>query len=250
MQKIIAFSLWGDNEVYTYGAIENAILAKEIYPGWIVKIHYNETVPKQIIDCLETINNVKLIKHDGNQMKASNTLWRFEELFSDNIVIVRDADSRLNIREKAAVNEWLESDMDFHIMRDHEHHLVPIMACAFGARNGICNTLCVANNTNNYNICPYTFFKGYNIFDSFKKSLNPQNDIYMIDQKFLYHYVYPAVLFNTIIHASYNKYEPFVKDFPETDYDGFVGEIITSTPIASKLLDNVKQEFERRGIYE
>ena len=30
MKKIISFSLWGDNPVYTQGAIRNAELAKEI----------------------------------------------------------------------------------------------------------------------------------------------------------------------------------------------------------------------------
>jgi len=34
MKKIISFSLWGDNPVYTQGAIRNAELAKEIYPDW------------------------------------------------------------------------------------------------------------------------------------------------------------------------------------------------------------------------
>ena len=250
MKKIIAFSLWGDNKVYTYGTIENVILAKELYPGWVVKIHYNETVPENVINLLKKYDNVELIKHEGNQKKASNTLWRFEELFSDNIIIVRDTDSRLNIREKAAVDEWLASDKDFHIMRDHKHHLVSILAGAFGARNGICNTLCSFNNTINYNICPYTFFEGSNVFNLFKQSLNEQNDTYMIDQKFLYHYVYPKILFNTVVHASYNKYEPFAKDFPKTNYDGFIGEVITSTPNASNLLGDTKQDFERIGQYE
>ena len=34
MKKIISLSLWGDNPVYTQGAIRNAELAKEIYPDW------------------------------------------------------------------------------------------------------------------------------------------------------------------------------------------------------------------------
>jgi len=35
-KKIISFSLWGDKPMYTIGAIKNAKLAEEIYPGWIV----------------------------------------------------------------------------------------------------------------------------------------------------------------------------------------------------------------------
>ncbi len=33
--------------------------------------------------------------------------------------IVRDADSRLNVREKAAVDAWIASGRPFHVMRDH-----------------------------------------------------------------------------------------------------------------------------------
>ena len=32
-KKIISFSLWGDNECYNWGAVENALLAGEIIPG-------------------------------------------------------------------------------------------------------------------------------------------------------------------------------------------------------------------------
>jgi hypothetical protein len=48
-------------------------------------------------------------------------LWRFRPAFEedDTIVLVRDADSRLSRRERAAVEDWLASDFDFHIMRDH-----------------------------------------------------------------------------------------------------------------------------------
>ncbi len=34
MNKVISFSLWGDNPKYTIGAIKNAELSKTIYPDW------------------------------------------------------------------------------------------------------------------------------------------------------------------------------------------------------------------------
>jgi len=37
MKKIISFSLWGDNPIYTQGAIRNAELAKEVYPDWVCR---------------------------------------------------------------------------------------------------------------------------------------------------------------------------------------------------------------------
>ena len=37
-------------------------------------------------------------------------------------MLSRDCDSRLNKREKLAVDELLKSDKNFHIMRDHPWH--------------------------------------------------------------------------------------------------------------------------------
>ena len=52
------------------------------------------------------------------------------------LAIVRDADSRLSPRELFAVNEWISSDLDFHIMRDHAAHDVPILGGMFGMKRG------------------------------------------------------------------------------------------------------------------
>lgn len=248
--KYISYSLWGDNKVYTYGMVENIIVAKELYKGWTVRVHYNDTVPSNIIDWISKQDNTELIKHNGLDSKASNTFWRIEDIFIDNaVVLVRDADSRLNIREKAAVDEWLLSSKDFHIMRDHFHHAVPIMAGAFGCRNNVCKYLYVLHNTNSIHICPVHFIHGKSLLDKYINAIIEKNDEYMIDQKFLYSYIYPCVINNTFVHASQNKYEPFAVDFPQTDYSGFVGEVIHKLPMASKIFNEDVDEFERKPGY-
>ena len=50
--------------------------------------------------------------------------WRFLPA-SDSAVqrfCVRDIDSRLSIREKAAVDDWMKLGEKFHVMRDHPSH--------------------------------------------------------------------------------------------------------------------------------
>ena len=49
-------------------------------------------------------------------------------------MIVRDTDSRLGIREKLAVDEWLDSGKKLHIMRDHPYHRVPMLGGMWGCR--------------------------------------------------------------------------------------------------------------------
>ena len=43
-------------------------------------------------------------------------------------------DSRLSMREKNAVDEWLESGKSLHIMRDHPHHNFFILGGMWGFR--------------------------------------------------------------------------------------------------------------------
>jgi len=63
-------------------------------------------------------------------------MWRFEAIDYTNVEIMlsRDTDSRFLLREKLAVDEWLNSDKIFHIMRDHPYHTELIMGGMFGVK--------------------------------------------------------------------------------------------------------------------
>jgi len=248
MKRVISFSLWGDNKVYTYGMIENVLLAKEIYPGWVVRVHYNDTVPLEIITWLKDQENTEMIHHSGDKKKASNMFWRIEDILSDWTVLVRDSDSRLNFREKAAVDEWLASNKDFHIMRDHPAHTVPIVGGGFGCRNNACKYIIISSNANNVNQCPFRFIETRTVLDNFIHVPESQ-DRYNLDQIFLYQHVYPTVVLNSIVHASHNKYEPFARDFPVIPYTGHICDIQTNTPHASKILGDPETNFVRQGHY-
>ena len=50
------------------------------------------------------------------------------------VVVSRDLDSRLTAREQAAVEDWLETGLTFHVMRDNPHHGTEILGGMWGAR--------------------------------------------------------------------------------------------------------------------
>lgn len=135
--KIISFSLWGTNPKYTVGAIKNAQLAKLLYPDWICRFYCANDIPNPIIFQLEELDNVQLIfmEKPGDW---TSMFWRFEPAGEKDIevMISRDTDSRLNDREKQAVDEWLLSDFGFHIMRDHPWHGYPVLGGMWGAKKG------------------------------------------------------------------------------------------------------------------
>ncbi len=134
-KRIISFSLYGTNALYCNGAIRNAELAPLFYPGWTCRFHCDRAVPSATIDALrsrgcEVVIMTQLSAHDG-------MLWRWLP-WNDSSVrywVSRDADSRLNPREAAAVAEWIASRKPFHIMRDHPYHCRDIMGGMFGVDN-------------------------------------------------------------------------------------------------------------------
>jgi hypothetical protein len=199
MKKIISFSLWGTNPKYTIGAIRNAELAKEIYPDWICRFYTGEDVTNEIKTALLSLDSeiVEMGGADWNGM-----FWRFFAADSDDIVISRDTDSRLGLREKAAVDEWLSSDKDFHIMRDHPYHGYHIMGGMWGARNGILKGIksMIQNHDNG----------------SF-------NDKYQVDQNFLRDVVYSVVKDKATVHDEFFEKKPFPTS--RIDSQDFVGQV-------------------------
>jgi len=208
MIKVISFSLWGNNPVYTIGAIRNAEIAKDIYPDFECWFYiHRETVPIEIIDKLQKLDNVKIIFKEGDLSVCKPMMWRFEAIDEEDVEVMmsRDTDTRFWLREKLAVEEWLQSDKLFHIMRDHPHHSFMILGGMFGTRK-------------------------IPIIPSWKINIDKyvQDDIRMYDQDFLRDTIYPVIKDNSLIHASFNKYEDNVIQFPIPyckEYK-FVGEYV------------------------
>lgn len=199
--NVIAFGLWGDNPKYCVGAIENAKLAKILYKDWICKFYVGNTTPQECVLNLSKMDNVEIINMEG-PCDWTSTFWRFYAADSDDTVISRDTDSRLSERERVAVSEWINSNYDFHIMRDHPSHGIEIMAGMWGSRNGLLKG--IGKKIENYNKINY----------------------YQIEQDFLKQEIYYNIIDKAFVHDSFYNHEPQKKLFPTERIDyGFVGEV-------------------------
>ena len=137
MKRVLSFTLYGTNPRYTVGAVKNAILAARIYPDFLVRFYFGSDVPRQTLTTLGIMPNVEIFKVDGYHGAFSNA-WRFLA-FSDpdvEIAIMRDADARITVREKIAVDEWFRSGIEYHSMKDHPtgHKSFPINAGMWGGK--------------------------------------------------------------------------------------------------------------------
>lgn len=210
-KKIISFSLWGNNPMYNIGAEKNLILQKEIYPEWICRYYIDNTINKNTLNFL-TNNGAEIIYKEPNIL-CSGAFWRYEALFDKDveISIFRDTDSRLSIREKKAVDEWLQTDYSVHIMRDYPGHVWNIMGGMWGIN--------LLNTTPNF----ITFFK--KMYYIYSQNINEYK--YGGDENFLKTIIWEKVKENHIAHVSFNnliktnKEKPFPCNF--LDKYSFVG---------------------------
>jgi len=135
--RLITFSLFGDNPLYCVGAVENARIAKEIYPEWTARFYVAQDVPSMYLDAIEEHGSEVVHCERKNSYDGLN--WRFRPLNEPDVEywISRDTDSRLSYREKNAVDEWITSNKSAHLLRDCHNHGYTIMAGMFGINNKV-----------------------------------------------------------------------------------------------------------------
>ena len=137
-RDVIAFSIWGSNPRYLRGALRNALLIPDLYPGWQARFHLDTTVPLEFKELLQSLGAEVQLMPAGQSMRQK-LCWRFQ-VANDPAVgrfLVRDCDSVVNQREVAAVQQWLASECWFHVMRDWWSHTDPILAGMWGGIAGV-----------------------------------------------------------------------------------------------------------------
>ena len=136
--------LYGANPKYTQGMLRNAKLAKTVFAGWTVWVYVDRTVPASIKQALQQ-EGAELKEVAEEEKRTSNLgggiggmFWRFLAIDDAGVerFIVRDADSRLNRRERFAVEEWVRSGRAVHTIRDHPSHDRHLNGGLWGAVHG------------------------------------------------------------------------------------------------------------------
>jgi hypothetical protein len=223
MKDIIAYSLWGDHPMYWIGALRNIELIHKYFPGWTCRFYIDKNCKQELIDTIKD-ENVEVVLVDSKD-SFHGMFWRFwaAEDPDVDVFLSRDCDSRFSDREVAAINEWLASDKDFHIMRDHPYHTVPILGGMWGCRNGIMRKIGLVKMIESWN----------------------QYQRKGIDQDFLGRCIYPLVINTSMEHSEFNlKFGGEIRPFPtiRNNYE-FVGDVFDENdkrhPDYWKLIKNI-----------
>jgi hypothetical protein len=185
MKRVIAFSLWGSDPKYCVGAVKNAFLAKDLYPGWECWFYCGKSVPSEVIQSLRDSGSRVILKDEEGDW--TGMFWRFEPIADPEVemMISRDADSRLSKREVSAVNEWLASGKLFHVMRDHPAHSIEILGGMWGARRPILGDM-------------------MHLMRAYTKG-----NFWQVDQNFLKEVIWPRVAYSTHTNDEFFAKSPF-----------------------------------------
>jgi hypothetical protein len=187
----LSFSLWGDNPMYNVGTIRNAELWKEIYPDWQMVVYFDNSVPNETIIKLTELGVITI---DMSSDDLYGMFWRFLalDIIDCEYAVFRDCDSRISIREKMAVDEWIDSGKTLHVMRDHPAHGIPYGANGLSILGGMWgikrNNLCFTEMIVNFCI--------------------DKPDCYGIDQNFL-QFIYSTFENDKITHDEFFEHKPF-----------------------------------------
>ena len=212
---IISFSLYGNDPMYTCGAIENAKLIPQIYPGWKMFVYHGAEVSPTTISSLQKLGcETRLSSHFfgtpvlplvGN-VSVCGKFWRFQAIAEPGVdrVMFRDVDSRINVREKEAAWAWVQSGKTLHTMKDHVNHdRFAILAGMWGIKGGAVDISTLLAKW------PYS------------------GDFYD-DQLFLHSAIWPQFKNDSINHGGGPWHLNRVPFPPHPPFAGFVGQRVTA----------------------
>lgn len=137
-RNIIAFSLWGKSRRYIDGALANATHAQVIYPAWTCRFYCDDTVPGAVRQGLQDLG-AQVQMMESQKSLFEGLFWRFLVMDDPSVshFLVRDCDSVISVKERVAVDQWLQSGKWFHLMRDWYSHTDLVMAGMWGGVRGV-----------------------------------------------------------------------------------------------------------------
>jgi hypothetical protein len=188
MVNVFSFCLYGRyNERYYPGLLENIFLAGKYFPTWKVYVYYAPDVEESTIKHLEACTSVVL--RPTGELGAKNMIHRFFAIDEPEVelMMVRDADSRIHWKDRWAIRDFLEKpNFVAHTIRDNIQHTAKMMGGLWGIRKS----------------------SGLFIKELYASYIEDVSQGFRLahDQNFLGDIIYPLVLPKLLVHYSNGRY--------------------------------------------
>jgi len=224
-RKVVSVAIFGDKPKYVNGASSLVRSVKQYMPGWSIVCFTGASVPDSAISELVNLGASTISVTEAEDLSAMSWRFRMDQLENPDWVIFRDSDSVISPREADAVQTWVESGLDAHIIRDHPFHASPIMGGLWGLSGKK---------------------KEWFVSELRSYEFTPE---YGSDQEFLASRIYPKILDSAMIHASFHRHEKstHIRNFKigSDRFGSFCGESVTS-PIMVRIFARIKRLISGR----
>jgi hypothetical protein len=192
--KVFSFCIYNSyNALYYQGLLENIALIKTYYPDWSVFLYIGNDVPEDFVSSLSGV----IVRYTYEQGPI-NMIYRFLAIEEPGVelMMVRDADSRIHWKDRWAIDEFVKSPYLAHTIRDNPVHCIPMLGGLWGLKR----------------------FQNIPVLMCFEHWKEQQENINGIgkDQTFLNLYVWPRVKHSLLVHTSisYNSDTDVIVRFP------------------------------------
>ena len=87
MKNIIVYCLWGSDDKYWKGAVENIKLAKIYYPDFICRFYVDRECSLELINTLESDNSEVIILEGKRDINSQDARFTHNGIFSNLFII-------------------------------------------------------------------------------------------------------------------------------------------------------------------
>lgn len=129
-----SFCLYNSYNPYYYiGLLENIDLIRKNFHGWGIYVYIGNDVPPEF---REKLIQLGCYIRDTGAHGNINMVYRFYAIDEPEVelMMVRDADSRVHWKDTWAIKEFIASDKQLHVIRDNKVHTAPILGGLWGIR--------------------------------------------------------------------------------------------------------------------
>jgi hypothetical protein len=212
MAKIFSFCLYGTDPKYYTGMAANVALITEHFPDYEIWVYASRTNTLQSgIDPWVCMPSVRMRWSDMTNGALMYERYMPLEDPTVDICFVRDADSRVDARDRWCISEFLKSSYSFHTIRDHYYHKSRLTGGLTGWRKGAIDALAQKSGDADIAACiPMTF-------------------VYGDDEKFLTAWLYPKIKEHLMIHTNINAFlgeNSYRITTPQSGPTDFCGQVI------------------------
>ena len=130
--KVFSFCIYNSyNALYYEGLLDNINIIKTHYPEWGIYVYVGNDVPEDFVNSLSGV-----IVQYTNEKGPINMLYRFLAIEQPGVdlMLVRDADSRVHWKDRWAINEFVNSPYLAHTIRDNPVHCIPMLGGLWGLK--------------------------------------------------------------------------------------------------------------------